>query len=188
MHLGSIKPKTINTEIIINPQAVMPADINRINLAVFLFVFVVVTMKYLSNKEVHKIVCILALVAFLMPGIYMDLHYIYMNPSYHFRDTMIAMKDKVDDKVVAGGTAYGFRLYNRSIPIMDFYGYTYSNDPDKSSTYTKTLKRLFHEKKADYTLIPTDWPGFNEKKSMQMYGTELVKRYGGISLYRPKLE
>lgn len=184
MQLGSITPSSINTEIQINPQAVIPANINRINLAVFLFVFIIATMKYLNNKKTGKVLLTLAVITLFIPGIYMDVKYVYMNPSYTLRDTMIAMKDKVDDKIVAGGVAYGFRLYNRSIPILDFYSYSYSTYKDPQIEYIKTLKRLFEEKKADYTLRLND--GVSEEQLLKERGIVVEKEYKLVTLYRPE--
>jgi len=190
MHLGSIKPKMINPGIIINSQAVIPYDINRVNLAVFLFVFAVLTMKYFSNKGVNKIIAIIALAALFIPNIYTDFRYVYLNPTYNFRDTMIELKDKVDGKVVAGGCAFGLRLYNDSIPLLDFYPYVYSTNPESKNltTYRTTLTRLFRENKADYSVQFTYAIGSNEKKYMDERGFEIEGRYGMATLYKSKLK
>lgn len=183
MQLGSITPSSLNTEIQINPQAVIPANINRINLAVFLFVFIIATMKYFSNKKMGKFLPTLAIIVLFLPGIYMDVNYIFMHPSYTMRDTMIAMKEKVDDKVIAGGVAYGFRLYNRSIPVLDFYSYSYSTYKNPQAEYIKMLKRLFKEKKADYTLRLDD--DVSDENLFKERGIVLEKRYGIVNLYKP---
>ena len=190
MHLGSIKPQMINPSIIINAQAVIPYDINRINLAVFIFVFIVLTMKYLSSKKISKVITIIALIALFVPSIYMDYRYVYMNPTYYFKNTMIELKDKVDGKVVAGGCAFGFRLYNESIPLLDFYPYVYNTDPESKNlnTYRETLKKLFREQVADYSMQFTYSVGDKEKEYMELRGFELEGRYGLVTLFKPKLE
>ena len=96
---------------------------------------------------------------------------------------MVELKDKVDGKVVAGGVAYGFRLYNDMVPVLDFYRFAESKRQDAVGDYIKILKRLFAEGRAEYSLqFPMQ--AKEEKKYALQRGMKVEKRYKIVTLYR----
>ncbi len=184
MHLGSIKPVQLNTDIIINAQAVLPAVFNRINLAVFVVVFLTVTLYFWGKRKMKEAWLAIAFILILVPSLYLDACYVYTNQTYNFRDTMVELKDKVDGKVVAGGVAYGFRLYNDMMPVLDFYRFAESKRQDAVGDYIKILKRLFAEGRAEYSLqFPMKTKEEEEKYAAQR-GMKVEKRYKMVTLYR----
>lgn len=93
----------------------------------------------------------LAIVALAVPNLYLASHFVFANPSFGYRDAMIAAGRDIDGKIVAGGLSYGMRLYNTSQPVMN--GYVWANDP---TAYNWTWRRLFDEDVADSSFSYTD--------------------------------
>lgn len=183
MHLGSIKPALLNSQIIVNSNIQLPGDINRVNLAVFIIFFIIVTLFYLGNKTISRKWMAFAMVVLLIPGLYLNTRYVYLNPTYCIRDNMIAMRDKVDDKVIAGGVGYGFRLYNTSTPVLDFYRFAESRYDNPHQEYLKIIRRIFREGRADYTLQIRMSNPKDEIKYGRERGLVVVKRYDTVTLY-----
>jgi len=153
IHLGSIVPISLNPEIQINRFAVIPADINRINLASLIVVFIFSSLYFWAKEKRNHITLVIVILALFVPSLYLDYKYIYSAPSYQFRDTMIAMSDTVDGKILAGGWSFGMRLYNNSIPVLNVYKYV--EDHKAMEEYYALCQKIFDEKDADYIL------GFN---------------------------
>ena len=126
-----------------------------LNLGVFLTINLVLLLKHLSLLRIPKAVTIVCLVLMLIPNLYLDSKYVFFNRTFHFRDAMISMSEKVDGKIIVGGCSYGFRLYNKSIPIWDFYRYNCSSS-ERQLQYNVVFDRMFAEGIGSYSIAYTD--------------------------------
>jgi hypothetical protein len=85
----------------------------------------------------------------LLPGIRLDSKYLFAAPTFQYRDSLIRAAPKLNGKILAGGVSYAMRLYNTSIPTMNFYSYYYYGY-DKFAAYSRYL---FDRKLADGTIL-----------------------------------
>jgi hypothetical protein len=92
--------------------------------------------------------CILVGVV-LLPGVRLDSRYLFAAPTFQYRDSLIRAAPKLNGKILAGGLAYTMRLYNTSIPTMNFYAYYYYGY-DKFAAYSRYL---YDNKLADGTIL-----------------------------------
>ena len=90
------------------------------------------------------------LLLLLAPNVYFAGKYIYLNPTYTYKDTMIKMGEYINDQVVVGGWAHGFRLYNTSTPILNPYRYQYSEKG--IAKYFSLKKQASKELGANFTI------------------------------------
>jgi len=85
-----------------------------------------------------------------LPGAYLQMHQLYLHPSYRYRDAMIAAAPILDGKTTAGAISIAFRLYNSSTPVMNPYQYELL--PGGMTSYYQTLKQLFADGTAQYQI------------------------------------
>jgi hypothetical protein len=104
---------------------------------------------FLLSGRLKKIAaCILVGVA-LPPGVRLDSKYLFAAPTFQYRDSLIRAAPKLNGKILAGGVSYSMRLYNTSIPTMNFYAYYYYGY-DKFAAHSRYL---FDHKLADGTIL-----------------------------------
>lgn len=104
---------------------------------------------FLLSGRLKKIAaCILVGIA-LLPGVRLDSKYLFAAPTFQYRDSLIRAAPKLNGKILAGGVSYSMRLYNTSIPTMNFYAYYYYGY-DKFAAYNRYL---FDQKLADGAIL-----------------------------------
>jgi F0F1-type ATP synthase assembly protein I len=112
-----------------------------------LFIFILLTRR----KTTPKYLVTIALILIMIPNIYLSTRYIYVNPSYSYKKTMLQLSDYIDNEIVVGGMAHGFRLYNTSIPIINPYTYMYA---DKGmETYKMLLEQIIDGNVSRYIVL-----------------------------------
>jgi hypothetical protein len=89
-------------------------------------------------------VALLALAGGLvLPGVTLTAQQLLVDPTFRYRDAMVAAAPVLNGRVTAGVYAYAFRLYNSSRPVLNPYQYQYSDA--SLATYNGYLKRLVDE-------------------------------------------
>lgn len=117
-----------------------------LNLFVFLIISSLIACKYVFSVPISRYLIVLGLIAALVPSLYLDMRYIFLQKNYYFRDAMIALGPEINCKTVVGGCAYGFRLYNESIPVLDAYIYSHKiSDQQELQLYNNNFDRAFEE-------------------------------------------
>lgn len=165
------------------------------NMAVFLFVAVVLFLKCLRSYPISRYLIILGMILVLIPNTYLDGRYIFFHRDYYFRNTMIALGNDINGKIVVGGCSYGFRLYNESIPVLDSYIYSHnSKNKQEQELFNQKFDRMFTEGNGYCSIaysaeLPNDPFG---AEYMCKHGLSLEKEFalsdGGdlaIGIYRP---
>lgn len=102
----------------------------------------------LSGSLKKTAACVLVAVV-LLPGVRLDRKYVFAAPTFQYRDSLIRAAPRLNGKILAGGVAYAMRLYNTSIPTMNFYAYYYYGY-DKFAAYSRYL---YDHKLADGTIL-----------------------------------
>jgi hypothetical protein len=106
-------------------------------------------LAYLLSGSLKKIAACILVGVVLLPGIRLDSKYLFAAPTFQYRDSLIRAAPKLNGKILAGGVSYAMRLYNTSIPTMNFYSYYYYGY-DKFAAYSRYL---FDHKLADGTIL-----------------------------------
>ncbi|MEQ8235806.1 MAG: hypothetical protein ABRQ23_03400 [Syntrophomonadaceae bacterium] len=191
------------SSIYINPHvtelgAFSTGNITYLNWGVFLVVSVIMSFHYLFSVRIKTIGIVICLMLALLPNLALDAKYIFLNRTYYFRDSMIGMSDKVDGKIVAGGFAYGFRLYNKSIPTLNFYITSYSYDKNQIDLYHQNFDRIFSSRIASYSIAESSYNkknNVNSREYMEEHGLLFNEEFkfhdlidGDIGLYAPASE
>lgn len=137
-----------------------------------LFVLQLVLIGILIRKKISKLLLAATLAVVLLPGLYMNFRYILSNVTYSYRDAMNSLSGYVNDRIVVGGLANGFRLYNTYKPVLDVYGYKFTAEGIKQ--YPILRDKIIAEGLAEYTiLMDGDGPNFF---------------YSGHDIYKDKME
>ena len=87
----------------------------------------------------------------ITPSLYLSGRYIFLNPTFTYKNTMAALSLYSNDKLMVGGMSTSFRLYNSYIPILDCYGY--KNTKIGRSKYAFLLNRALLEKGEKYSIL-----------------------------------
>jgi hypothetical protein len=109
----------------------------------------ILALAYLLSGSLRKIAACILVGVVLLPGIRLDSKYLFAAPTFQYRDSLIRAAPKLNGKILAGGVSYAMRLYNTSIPTMNFYSYYYYGY-DKFADYSRYL---FDHKSADGTIL-----------------------------------
>jgi hypothetical protein len=123
-----------------------------LNFVVFLFGATMLSLYYPYAFNVKKTVWGILIISLLVPNAFLDFRYVFLNRSTVYRDTMISLADKVDGQYVVGGLDYAFRLYNTSIPILNFYTTKYGASPESADKYHKYFDQLFNDGTGSYSI------------------------------------
>lgn len=118
--------------------------IYHLNIAVFIVLACYIICRYFLNIISPSKIAILVFCLLFIPNIFLSDKYIYRNLSYNYRNSMIAVAQKINGKIIAGGWSFSMRLYNTSVPIINVYSYMYNSKTDKF--YKKILNRLIKDK------------------------------------------
>jgi hypothetical protein len=122
----------------------------------FFAVLLVFPLVLIQNLRLKKLVLIILLFIVVLPNLRLSNHYVYGHPTYQRRDALISMGQKIDGKILAGGVSFAVRLYNTSIPVLNFYNYYYYG----ADKYNKLSKRLYQSGGVSgaifFTPLPTD--------------------------------
>jgi hypothetical protein len=175
--------------------ALATGNLTYLNWGVFLVVSLTMILNYISEIRIKPIGMVICLLLILLPNLFLDGKYVFLNRTYYFRDTMIAMSDKVDGKIIAGGCAYGFRLYNKSIPVLNFYTTSYSYDKNQVELYHQNFDQVFASNLASYSIAftPGDPKTAASEDYMNEHGLQLEDEYkvynlldGNVGLFASK--
>jgi len=114
-------------------------------------IFTIVNVWLYLKSNVKSLTIYIFTLLFLFPNIYFAAKYIYINPEFKNRDTMIALAPKVNGQILLGGLSHSFRLYNTSEPVLNFFLYQYGDSMVKKA-YIQNYNYLINSKKAKYTI------------------------------------
>lgn len=123
------------------------------------------TKRYLLRKGL----IIATWLLILSPNIFFAAKYIYIAPTYSYKNTMLQMGEYTNNEIVLGGLAHGFRLYNTSIPILNLYRYQYAKNGLEK--YFELQKRVGKETRAHFNIAYTSSLG------TQKYRFEIIKTF-----------
>ena len=122
-------------------------DLNVLGLIVLAAVLVVAV---LARGRLERALTVIVIAALALPGAFLQMQQLYTNPTYRYRDAMIAAAPILNGKVTAGSMSMGFRLYNSSEPILNFYQYELL--PGGMDVYNRDLDRLITDGTAQYVV------------------------------------
>lgn len=171
---------------------VLTGNFVYIGLIVFVILFISISRFYFSKNQPSSFITLVAITILLLPNMYLDIKHIYYNPTYSYRDTMIELSQYIDGEIVAGGIAHGFRLYNSSVPVLNAYSYTYSENGARE--YQHKLEHLVR-RGTRYTILYIDkgidlfysnqpvYDNFNLIKSFYLINNIGEKTNENIGLY-----
>ncbi|MDA8441862.1 MAG: hypothetical protein M0Z55_05750 [Peptococcaceae bacterium] len=143
---------------------------NYINLGVFCIVFFAILLLFRFKLAMgQSLMIFVLLLTIIVPSSFMDIKYVYANPTYMYRNAMISLSNKINGKIVAGSLSYGVRLYNTSIPVLNPYVYL-----PVLTEYNSLFRKVFDNGLATYS-ISYDRP--NAKKSLDDLGMKLIDEY-----------
>ncbi|MPN41621.1 hypothetical protein SDC9_189175 [bioreactor metagenome] len=123
-----------------------------LNLFVFLIGAAILSLHYLYKANINKAVATALLITILLPNAFLDFRYVFLDRTTIYRDAMISMGSKINGKVVVGGFAYAFRMYNTSIPVLNFYMTRYSPDVEAADKYHQYFDQLFADGIGSYSI------------------------------------
>ena len=123
------------------------ADLNILGLIV---VAAALLVAIVARGRWQRALMTIAIAVLAFPGAFLQLQQIYMDPTYRYRDAMIAAAPILNGKVTAGSMSIGFRLYNTSEPILNFYQYELL--PGGFDVYNRDLDRLITDGTAQYVV------------------------------------
>jgi hypothetical protein len=146
---------------------------------------------YRSKVAYSKIISILLFIAMMAPEVYLDFRYVYGEPTFKRRDSMIELGALIDGKQVVGCESIAMRLYNDAITYLNPYRYLPS-DTDIANMhdgeYGDTVRRLVEEGRIDYAFCRQNESRFD----MERMGLELIRVYDinsdgnrAMGLYKP---
>ena len=148
-----------------------------LNLGVFITGSVFMVSYFLQGRSISRIWITLVLMLMLLPNIYLDDKYVYQDRTFFYRDAMIRMAEEVDGQILIGGCSFGFRLYNDSIPVLDWYNYYI---PRQMERYDLMFDFLLAEGVGNYSLAYTQGENMDspiEAGYMEKHGLRLVEEY-----------
>ncbi|MDQ6878288.1 MAG: hypothetical protein M3082_11500 [Candidatus Dormibacteraeota bacterium] len=105
---------------------------------------------YVGRGRFERSLTFAGIAMLIVPGLYFSAEHLYSNPTYRYRDAMIAAAPLLDHQVTAGGWSLAFRLYNTSVPVLNPYQYLYRRSGPKE--YKDDLRRLFSIGTTRYTV------------------------------------
>lgn len=154
--------------------------VDGINIILPILIFqIILILIYLTNKKIKdKYLISIIIILIMLPNMFLSVRYIYSNPTYSYRDTMIYLSNYIDDKIVAGGMGHGFRLYNTSVPIVNPYGIMYSENGMEK--YNSLVDQIRKENDVPYILLYT----FTGKKAENAFCASHEVYYGKLDLVR----
>lgn len=103
-----------------------------------LYVFILLVLS-IYQIYLHKYLIYLFTFSLFFFNLIMDFTQIYSQPTYKYRDTMINLSTLIDNQYTIG-LSHGYRLYNKSIPLMSVYVYN-----DNLDALEKDKKLLLKE-------------------------------------------
>lgn len=102
-----------------------------------------------SRARLRAGFAVIVVLLLMKPGIRLDREFVYKSPTFQYRDSLIRAAPKLDGKILAGGLSYAVRLYNTSIPTMNFYAYYYYG----REKFGALSRQIYEQKLADGTIL-----------------------------------
>jgi hypothetical protein len=127
-------------------EHVQPRLVARTELWIALAFLLLLLLRSSVAKGIGALMLAMTLV---LPNIRLDREFVYGEPTFMYRDSLIRAAPILNGKILAGGVPQIMRLYNTSIPVMNFYRYYYYGR-DKFSEFSKFL---FENKLVDGTIL-----------------------------------
>jgi hypothetical protein len=127
----------------VGPLPLLGARYEALILACSALLVAALALRWWRGERWRGIAAAALALAVAIPGVVLSAQQLFVNPTFRYRDAMIAAAPLIDGKVTAGVYAYGFRLYNTSRPTLNPYQYQYSDS--SLATYNGDLKRLVDE-------------------------------------------
>lgn len=137
---------------------------------------------YVARGRMYRVLVTAAMAAIIVPGIFVSYKELYVRPSYHYRDSMIAAAPLLDHKVTAGAFSLAFRLYNDSVPVLNPYQYDYRAGGPLE--YSQAMKRLFDEGLASFVVIDSNFAPASDLGLQQLALFEIdAEGTGAMAVY-----
>lgn len=115
------------------------------------FTFQFLILVFARKKINYRLISGVFIVLLISPSIYFSGRYIFISPTYTYKNTMKSISHYVEDNLMVGGMSTGFRLYSLYEPVIDGYGY--KNTEAGRKYYSKLLDRILKEKGQKYTIL-----------------------------------
>lgn len=144
-----------------------------------ILIFTIVFFKILNNKFISKKYIIAIAIFCCLIQAFLSCKYIFVQRSYNYKNIMVDISNKINNKTLFGGWAYGFRLYNSSIPIGNLYLYAYN--PTTQLEYNQLFLKYFNEGLAQYYIDYYIDYYKNENKSEKNQNTIGAHNYQNIT-------
>ena len=142
------------------------SDVHILNyiISLYLLVYLILYLKQIKNKYLN----ILLIISIFSTNIIMDIKYIFLNPTYHYKNCMIQISKEINNSYTIG-SSHAFRLYNSSKPLMSNYVYMYFTPKDE---YEKDKNQLIRENNKIYELKLVDTNISNKKNTYKFSDSE----------------
>lgn len=165
--------------IIYLPRAFNSDEIlKKLNIIILLVTLVVFYLLLFQKNKINKFIVISYIPLLFFTNLWLDIKYVYYNPTFKYKNAMLALSSDINGKVIAGGWSHAMRLYNTSIPLLNPYKYRYI--PKKWVQYQNYIEQLKRDKIIDYGIGYVQLQNNNMyvyDKLWDKYGTELIKIY-----------
>lgn len=123
-------------------------DLIILNYFVLVLVFVNILIFISNIKYISKYIIWMVVILFFMTNIILDYKYVFSNPEYKYKNSMIEASQIIDNSYTVGWS-HAMRLYNNSIPLMSAYWYKWWS----SESYENHKLSLLNEKGNIYEFI-----------------------------------
>lgn len=123
-------------------------DLIILNYFVLVVVFVNILIFISNIKYVSKYIIWMVVILFFITNIILDYKYVFSNPEYKYKNSMIEASQIIDNSYTVGWS-HAMRLYNKSIPLMSAYWYKWWS----SESYENHKLSLLNEKGNIYEFI-----------------------------------
>ena len=143
----------------------------------FIYIFRINTKNFLTSRRKY----ILLFIILILPNIYLDIKYIYYSPTYTYKKTMVTLSKYIDNKILLGGLSHGFRLYNTSIPLLNYYSYAYT--VEGQNEYGLLVDKISNNNNDVYTILynRTGYDLFYKNRIMKIFEFDLNNSIEGQS-------
>ena len=150
-------------------------------------------ISYIFQKN-YIFILLIFLITLFSGNFYLNSKYIFLDPSYVYKNTMNELSNIIGEGKVAGDFSMGIRLYNNANVFVNPYRHYYKNQ----TRYYEIMNSLVEKKQVDYTVSYLNRPDYEDQWQRDRYyklmdlGFELIGKYpiqevyGEIGLYKLK--
>jgi hypothetical protein len=158
-------------------------NITIISNCIAILFFSILIKTLIENKISVKVFYRCAFCFLLSLSIYLDAKYIFINPTFKYRDTMKEISHIVDGKKLVGGFSLGARLYNNADTFLN--PSRYSPFLQGEMEYWDAMKIIIKKGDVDYTLSSLEDRDILEELGFDLKGIYIMEEvYGKVGLFK----